>query len=73
MAITILEVVRFLIQKGPGRTQEQLAEAIFGRGGRQARVSSECLQLVNAEDFDARGTGVRGDPFRYFPGRTARA
>jgi hypothetical protein len=67
MAVTMLDVVRFPMQKGPGRIKEQLGEAIFGKPGRQARVKSACIQ-VNFEDFETRGTVGPVDPFRYFPG-----
>ena len=71
MAITILEVVRFLIQKGPGRTQRQLAEAIFGRTGCQQRVNWECHHLVQTEGFEQRGAGRAVDPFTYYPASNA--
>lgn len=64
---TIIDVVECLIQHGPGRTEAQLAEAIFGPDGYQQRVNQECHLLVNRGLVERRGTGGQSDPYRYFP------
>ena len=45
-ALTIGEVLEFLIRKGPGRTERELAEAIFGPGAKQQSVNQDVRLLV---------------------------
>lgn len=67
----ISDVVKFLIESGPGRTQKQLSEAIFGeRDGYQQRVNWECRSLAESGQVVKKGAGVPGDPFTYFPADT---
>lgn len=63
----IFDVLEFLIEKGPGRTTAQLAEAIFGRSGYRKKVNSDCRRLVWGDRVERRGAGTNGDPYRYFP------
>lgn len=63
---TISDVLLFLIENGPGRTEAQLAEAIFGSAGYQQRVNGDCQMLVARRSVERRGTGGPADPFRYF-------
>ena len=65
--VTIGEALQFLIENGPGRTEAQLAEAIFGDKGYQQRVNSDCTLLVGKGLIERCGEGGPGDPFRYFP------
>lgn len=65
--MTIADVLEFLIQNGPGRTEEQIAEAIFGAQGYQQRVNQDCNLLVNRRKVERRGAGRPGDPYRYHP------
>ncbi len=67
---TIHEVVRFLIDKGPGRTEAELAEAIFGKNGYQQRVNQECRMLSESGMIERRGSGGQADPFKYYPKAT---
>ena len=67
MALTTMEVVRFLIDKGPGRTQYDLAQAIFGDSGYQQRVNVECDMLVRSGAVERRGAGRHIAPYRYYP------
>lgn len=67
MTLKKLDVVRFLIQKGPGRTQRQLAEAIYGDAGYQQSVNWECDHLARTEGFVVSGRGTPTSPYRYFP------
>lgn len=66
MTITIADVLLFLIEKGPGRTEAQLAEAIFGSRAYQQRVNQDCQLLVNKGSVERRGQGGPSDPFKYF-------
>ena len=67
MTVTVLDVVRFLIENGPGRSEAQIAEAIFGADGYPQRVNQECRMLVNSGVVQRSGLGGPADPFRYFP------
>jgi hypothetical protein len=59
-------VLVFLIQHGPGRTEAELAEAIYGDKAYQQRVNGDCRLLVDRGVVERRGTGGPGDPFKYF-------
>jgi hypothetical protein len=65
--MTIGIVLEFLIRNGPGRTETELAEAIFGRQGYQQRVNQDCYLLTGKGTVERRGDGGNTDPFRYFP------
>jgi predicted transcriptional regulator len=65
--MTQIDVLEFLIQKGPGRTEMELAQAIHGDKAYQQRVNQDCNMLVNAGKVERRGGGGPGDPFRYWP------
>ena len=64
---TILDVLQFLIKEGPGRTERELAESIFGKEGYQQRVNSECNMLIIQGQVERRGKGGPSDPYRYHP------
>ena len=64
---TISEVLLFLIESGPGRTEAELAEAIFGEAGYQQRVNGDCNLLLGREQVRRRGDGGPSDPYRYYP------
>jgi hypothetical protein len=42
----LVDVLAFMIEKGPGRTQRELAEAIFGKGAQPSRVRYELGTLA---------------------------
>ena len=65
--LTTADVLAFLIQKGPGRTEAELAGAIFGEAGYPQRVHMDCTRLVADKTARRRGAGGRADPFRYYP------
>ena len=44
---TMKEVLLYLIKCGPGRTEAQLAQAIFDSAGYQQHVTGNCLLLIN--------------------------
>jgi hypothetical protein len=63
---TLSEVLVFLIEKGPGRTENELADAI-GNRALDHQVSAECRRLVDLGRIRRRGTGSLFDPFTYDP------
>jgi hypothetical protein len=65
--MTQIEVLEYIIGKGPGRTQVQLAEAIHGPEGYQQQVNQDCSMLVNTQRVICQGTGGLNDPHRYYP------
>ena len=65
--LTIADVLPFLIENGPGRTEAQLAEAIFGHAGYQQRVNGDCRLLLSRGCIERRGDGGPSNPYRYFP------
>ena len=64
---TISDVLLFLIKNGPGRNETELAEAIFGKGGYQKRVNSDCNLLLIQGKVERQGAGGQLDPYRHFP------
>lgn len=66
---TISDVLLFLIDNGPGRTETELAQAIFGNEAYQQRVNSDCKLLLSMGRVERRGEGGPADPYRYFPAR----
>ena len=64
---TLGDVLQFLIEKGPGRTEAQLAEAIYGRQGRQPYVNQDCRLLLSAGKIRRQGGGGPWDPHTYYP------
>ena len=64
---TISEVLLFLIANGPGRTETELAQAIFGIDGYQQRVNSDCNLLLNRGLVERRGVGGAPGAYRYYP------
>ena len=66
-ALTIGEVLEFLIRKGPGRSERELAEAIFGPGAKQQSVNQDVRLLVGRGAVERRGAGVPSDPYRCYP------
>jgi hypothetical protein len=65
--MTQIDVLEFLIEKGPGRTQVELAKAIHGDDGYQQQVNQDLELLTNRRKCEKRGAGGAEQPFRYFP------
>ena len=63
---TLLDALVVLIEKGPGRTEIGLADAI-GNRALEVEVSAECRRLVDQRRVERRGTGSAFDPYRYYP------
>jgi hypothetical protein len=64
---TMADVLIFLVEKAPGRTETELAEAIYGLGANQQNVNEDSRMLADAGKIARRGRGIPDDPFRYFP------
>lgn len=64
--LTLSDVLLFLVQHGPGRTEAELAEAIYGDKAYQQRVNGDCRLLCGRGLIERRGNGGPGDPYRYF-------
>lgn len=62
----LADVLQYLIEKSPGRTERELAEAIYGRDTQQL-VNQDCRLLATAGKVERRGAGGRSDPYRYHP------
>lgn len=62
---TIYSALLFLIEKGPGRTEGELAAALFGREGCRTRISFDCRLLEQRGLIQRTGSGVARDPYRY--------
>ncbi len=65
--ITLKKVVKFLIENGPGRTAEELAEAIFVDARYQPRVNQDCELMRSSGEIERRGSGSSNEPYRYYP------
>lgn len=63
----LMDVVAFLIEKGPGRTEEELAEAIYARNAYQKRVNQDCRMLADRDTVESRRFGGPSDLYRYYP------
>ena len=61
------DVLHYLIRKGPGRTELELARAIHGDKAYQQGVNTHCSMLVIEGKAERRGAGGPGDPYRYWP------
>ena len=57
--VSLTEVLAFIIEKGPGRTQRELAEAIFGKGAQPSRVRYELGILLRQGTVVHRGRWTR--------------
>jgi hypothetical protein len=56
------DVLNYLIRKGPGRTELELARAIYGGNAHQQRVNQDCYMMAILGK-----AGGPGDPYRYWP------
>jgi hypothetical protein len=61
----LAEVLLYLIEKGPDRTEAELAAAIYGPDAPQQHVNQDCRLLVGKGKIERRGSGGPSDPYRY--------
>lgn len=62
-----IDVLEYLIRKGPGRSETELTRAMHGGLAHQKRLDGECARLVEQGKIERRGPGVKSDPYRYWP------
>jgi hypothetical protein len=61
--LRLANVLVYLVENGPGRTETQLAEAIFADKAYQQRVNQACVRLANSGEIERRGAGGPADPY----------
>ncbi|MDA9493245.1 hypothetical protein XI08_30100 [Bradyrhizobium sp. CCBAU 11361] len=52
-----IDVLQFLIEKGPGRTELELARAVHGDKGYQQQVNQDLSLLLGRGTVEKRGQG----------------
>lgn len=57
-----MDVLQYLIERGPGRTEVELARAIHGDKGYQQQVNKDLALLLGKATVTR-----RGEPWRYYP------
>jgi hypothetical protein len=62
-----VDVLQFLIEKGPDRTEIELARSIHGDNAYQQQVNQDLRMLADRGSIERRGGGGQHDPYRYFP------
>ena len=62
-----VDVLEYLISRCPGRTEIELARAIYGERAYQQLVNQDCDRLSRTRKVERRGAGGQADPFRYYP------
>lgn len=70
--MTKIDVLQYLIEKGPGRTEAELARAIFGERATQQMVNGDIALLIGRGNAVRRGSGGPADSYRLFPAQSAR-
>jgi len=62
-----IDVLEYLIRKGPGRSETELTRAIHGGMAHKKRLNDECALLLEEGKIERRGAGLKSDPYRYWP------
>jgi hypothetical protein len=62
-----IDVLQFLVEKGPGRTEIELARAIHDDTAYQQQVNQDIRMLSDRGSIERRGGGGPNDPYRYHP------
>jgi len=62
-----IDVLLYLIENGPGRSETELSEAIYGVPGYPQRLQQDLLKLVSAGEIERQGEGSLADPHSYYP------
>jgi hypothetical protein len=60
-----IDVLEYLIQHGPGRTELELAKAIHGPDGYQQQVNQDINLLIGRGKIERR----EETPYRYYPAK----
>jgi hypothetical protein len=63
-----IDILKYLVQQGPGRTELELARAVHGPEAYQQQVNQDLDLLVRQGAIERRGEGGAADPFRYYAG-----
>ena len=71
--VMLIQALKRLVNEGPGRTATELARALYGHDGYQARVGPALRTLCYSGQIERRGEGGPADPYRYFPVTAATA
>jgi hypothetical protein len=66
------DVLLYLVENGPGRSELELSEAIYGAPGYPQRLQQDLLRLVSSGGIERRGEGSPADPYTYHPIRSRR-
>jgi hypothetical protein len=66
------DVLLYLVENGPGRSELELSEAIYGAPGYPQRLQQDLLRLVSSGGIERRGEGSPADPYIYHPIRSRR-
>ena len=61
------DVLLYLVENGPGRSDLELSEAIYGAPGYPQRLQQDLLRLVSSGRIERRGEGSPTDPYTYHP------
>ena len=67
--MTKIDVLRYLIENGPGRTEVELARAIHGDRATQQMVNQDIALLIGRGVVVRKGDGGPLDPYRLFPAK----
>jgi hypothetical protein len=70
VSLRVLDVIQFLVENGPGRTQAELSQATYGDDGYQQRVTVACNILSSTGRVERRGKGGRKSPYTWHPRKT---
>lgn len=61
-----IDVLLYLIENGPGRSETELSEAIYGIPGYPQRVQQDLVRLVSSGEIKRRGVGSLTDLHSYY-------
>jgi hypothetical protein len=66
--MNLIDVLYFLIENGPGRTEDELVKAIWGaRAGEPIRGRNLPQHSVEEDTVVQLTSGGKGDPHHYYP------
>ena len=62
-----IDVLLYLIENGPGRSELELSQAMYGDAASYPRVQQDLARLVSLGKIERRGIGSLTDPHSYHP------